>query len=661
MKFTFGPESRPLEGYTLKRAIARGGFGEVYYALTDSGKEVALKLLQENLEVELRGVTQCLNLKHPNLVTLFDIKQDRDGDHWIVMEYVGGKTLDRVIHEHPAGMPPEEVLEWLEGIAAGIRFLHDRGIVHRDLKPANIFRENGVVKVGDVGLSKFIAPSRRSAHTQSVGTVYYMAPEVAKGRYDRGVDVYSLAVILYEMCTGKVPFDGETTAEILMKHLTERPNLNSIPEKLRPVFERALEKDPALRTSDVAALAQEFRTLVVGLEAVTVPSPALEPSVQVTATGVTDPARPASIVTDTQPWYGTSPSRPSVFENPPVTKSWWQDFWRSTGRFLNSSWRSHPLLIVVTLAAIVLFVFPKLGVGSGGRFVTSLRYPWLIIVGVVAYQVFRVVSHSVDALLAPRGTASNRGNSAGNRLIPHDSALAGNSAVMRRSKFVLGGSNKGRRYYRATDPNTVRAVSWRRRMTELTGSWAVAALATAVISGVLWSLTQFFSATNLLGHFAAGTWFGACGLLLLGKLREGLPRERYVDRLLASAMGVVVGAAMFQLNDWLLVELPTDGWSQKQSLLAATSISLSHHGQAPSAESYIAFFATLFGLRRWWWHCDSYRPHRFRILSVCLTAFVGAIAARVWGFPVLWGTVWAASLSSVVQLAAVWTPPEERC
>lgn len=265
MKFTFAPESRPLDGFTIKRAIARGGFGEVYYALTDSGKEVAIKLLQDNLEVELRGVTQCLNLKHPNLVTLFDIKQDGEGDHWIVMEYVGGKTLDRVIHEHANGLPLDEVLAWLDGIAAGIGFLHDRGIVHRDLKPANIFRENGVVKVGDVGLSKFIAPSRRSAHTQSVGTVYYMAPEVAKGRYGREVDVYSLAVILFELLTGKVPFDGETTAEILMKHLTERPNLSPISANLRPILEAALEKDPQRRTSDVTELARQFRAAATHL------------------------------------------------------------------------------------------------------------------------------------------------------------------------------------------------------------------------------------------------------------------------------------------------------------------------------------------------------------------------------------------------------------
>jgi len=114
------------------------------------------------------------------------------------------------------------------------------------------------------------------------------------------------------------------------------------------------------------------------------------------------------------------------------------------------------------------------------------------------------------------------------------------------------------------------------------------------------------------------------------------------------------------LDGWLLIDLPLDGWSQKQSLLAMTSTSLTDHPPHVLAESYVAFFATLFFFRRWWWHTDSLRPHRFRILSVCLTAIVGALAARAWGFPVLWGTVWAASLSSVVQLAAVWTPHDQR-
>src|SRR5271154_7435355 len=99
MKFTFQPESKPLAGYMIKRAIHRGGFGEVYYALTDGGKEVALKLLKQHFDVELRGVSQCLNLKHPNLVTIFDVKTDTDGDHWVIMEFVAGKSLAQVLDD----------------------------------------------------------------------------------------------------------------------------------------------------------------------------------------------------------------------------------------------------------------------------------------------------------------------------------------------------------------------------------------------------------------------------------------------------------------------------------------------------------------------------------------------------------------------------------
>src|SRR5437764_6515012 len=96
-KFTYASGSRPLEGYTIKRGVGRGGFGEVYYATSDAGKEVALKLIRRNLDVELRGVTQCLNMKHPNLLGLFDIRQDELGDSWVVMEYINGETLDTVL------------------------------------------------------------------------------------------------------------------------------------------------------------------------------------------------------------------------------------------------------------------------------------------------------------------------------------------------------------------------------------------------------------------------------------------------------------------------------------------------------------------------------------------------------------------------------------
>src|SRR5215470_14112631 len=98
MKFIYSSGQRPLDGYTLKRGIGRGGFGEVYYGVSDGGKEVALKLVRGDQEVELRGVAQCLNLKHPNLVALFDLKTDGQGDHWVVMEYVSGESLSVVLN-----------------------------------------------------------------------------------------------------------------------------------------------------------------------------------------------------------------------------------------------------------------------------------------------------------------------------------------------------------------------------------------------------------------------------------------------------------------------------------------------------------------------------------------------------------------------------------
>ncbi len=168
MKFTYASGSRPLDGYTIKRGIGIGGFGEVYFAVSDAGKEVALKRIQRNLDVEIRGVSQCLNLKHPNLIALWDIRQDSEGESWVVMEFVAGETLKDVVDRNPNGMPMTEAHAWFKGIVAGVKYLHDHGIVHRDLKPGNIFEDEGLIKIGDYGLSKFISSSRCSGHTDSV-------------------------------------------------------------------------------------------------------------------------------------------------------------------------------------------------------------------------------------------------------------------------------------------------------------------------------------------------------------------------------------------------------------------------------------------------------------------------------------------------------------
>ncbi|OJW24602.1 MAG: hypothetical protein BGO49_06040 [Planctomycetales bacterium 71-10] len=246
-RFAFGCGDRPLEGYTIKRAVGRGGFGEVYYATSDSGKEVALKLILRNLDVERRGVVQCMNLKHPNLLTIFDLKTNDGGDAFVVMEYVAGPSLAQVLRKHPKGLPADEVRHWLKGLVEGVAYLHDHGVVHRDLKPANLFMEGGLVKIGDYGLAKLITASHGSEHSESIGTCHYMAPEIGSGKYNRPIDVYAVGVILYEMLCGRVPFDGETVNEILMKHLTARPDVSPLPEAYRGIVSKALAKDPNQR------------------------------------------------------------------------------------------------------------------------------------------------------------------------------------------------------------------------------------------------------------------------------------------------------------------------------------------------------------------------------------------------------------------------------
>lgn len=273
MKFSYPSGSKPLQGYTIKRGIGVGGFGEVYFAISDAGKEVALKKIQRNLDVELRGVRQCLNLNHVNLISLWDIKTNDRGESWVVMEYVPGVSLRDVIEAFPDGMPESEIKKWFAATASGVAYLHKHGIVHRDLKPGNIFRDDDqhIVKIGDYGLSKFIACNRRSGQTEAVGTFHYMAPEIGKGVYGKEIDIYALGILLFEMLTGDVPFNGESSQEIIMKHLTANVPLEKVPPAFHRVALKSLNKDPKYRYSSVQEMVKElpWRDLATNSETIT--------------------------------------------------------------------------------------------------------------------------------------------------------------------------------------------------------------------------------------------------------------------------------------------------------------------------------------------------------------------------------------------------------
>ena len=195
----------------------------MYYAVSDGGREVAIKAVHNYEQIELRGIGHCMNIKSPHLVTVFDVRHNDRNEPFVIMEYVSGPSLRDLITESPGGLGAQKAAFFLREIAKGLSFLHECGIVHRDLKPGNVFYENGYVKIGDYGLAKAISASRHSGQTITVGTVHYMAPEIGAGSYGTSIDIYALGILLYEMLTGEVPFGGSSPAEILMRHWTDTP------------------------------------------------------------------------------------------------------------------------------------------------------------------------------------------------------------------------------------------------------------------------------------------------------------------------------------------------------------------------------------------------------------------------------------------------------
>ena len=264
-----------LSHYRVLEKLGEGGMGEVYLAEDSNlNRKVALKVLPvetasnpQRLERFRREAQAVAALNHPNIVTIHSIEESDHG-HFITMEHVDGKSLDKTITGD--GLSVERVIEIAEPLVKALTAAHERGITHRDLKPANIMvNKDGVVKILDFGLAKLSATSDSgefgATRTQTltgegmvVGTMPYMSPEQVQGKpVDHRTDIFALGVILYEMATGHRPFQGETSAELVSAILRDAPEAiretrPDLPDNLGKIVTRCLEKEQELRYQSAA-------------------------------------------------------------------------------------------------------------------------------------------------------------------------------------------------------------------------------------------------------------------------------------------------------------------------------------------------------------------------------------------------------------------------
>lgn len=255
--------------YEILEKIGEGGMATVYKAKCHLlSRFVAIKVLKEEFvndeEFNIKFKNEAMaagGLNQQNIIAVYDVGEE-DGYPYIVMEYVDGGNIKDIIHRQ-GKLPVEEAINYTRQIALALKEAHQNKIVHRDIKPQNLMiGKNNMIKVADFGIAKAVTSSTITAVGTIMGSVHYFSPEQARGGYiDARSDIYSLGIVMYEMVTGKLPFDGDSPVNIALKHLQEEIRFDDnddIPTELKEIIRKATQKSPDRRYKTVEALLDDL-------------------------------------------------------------------------------------------------------------------------------------------------------------------------------------------------------------------------------------------------------------------------------------------------------------------------------------------------------------------------------------------------------------------
>lgn len=270
--------------YQLEDLLGTGGMAQVYRAVQmPLERKVAVKVLHPHLSQQtsfterfLREARAIASLQHPNIVQIYDF-ESLDGNCYMAMEFLNGRSLEEQLKGLPAPgdapqpLPLNEALKIVIEVARALEFAHKQGIVHRDIKPANIMRtQEGRIVLTDFGIATLLHETRMTVEGTTTGTPSYMSPEQALGeRGDERSDIYSLGAVLYQLVTGRLPFEGDTMYGLIMQHINDPPPPASrinpdVPQEVEQIICKSMEKEPANRYRTAGELAADLEAVLRG-------------------------------------------------------------------------------------------------------------------------------------------------------------------------------------------------------------------------------------------------------------------------------------------------------------------------------------------------------------------------------------------------------------